>query len=206
MTREEVWNIWRYHPAAVGRMVGFRDLTDDMKGITDKWKEENLTFDCVYTGYLGSKKQIGIVSDIFDGFKTEDNFIIVDPAMADNGKLYAGFTPDFVAAMAELCGKADYILPNLTEAAFMLNIPYVESGYDEDYIKDVLKKLTGLGAKTAILTGVSFDGKTVGDVVFDEVAAQAGAVTPVPGGVGAVTTMMVLENVVCGIARTETIL
>lgn len=146
----------------------FRDLTDDMKGIADKWKEENLTFDCVYTGYLGSERQIGIVSDIFDAFKTENNFIIVDPAMADNGKLYAGFTPDFVAAMAKLCGKADFILPNLTEAAFMLNIPYVESGYDEDYIKGVLKKLTGLGAKTAILTGVSFDGKTVGAYGYDK--------------------------------------
>jgi len=140
----------------------FRDLTDDMKGITDKWKEENIGFDCVYTGYLGSIKQIDIVADIIKDFKTENSFTIVDPAMADNGKLYAGFDTSFAAAMAKLCGKADYIVPNLTEASFMLGIPYVASGYDEAYIKDVLKKLTALGAKVALLTGVSFDGKTLG--------------------------------------------
>lgn len=140
----------------------FRDLTDDMKGITDKWKEENIGFDCIYTGYLGSIKQIDIVADIIKDFKTEKSFSIVDPAMADNGKLYAGFDTNFAAAMAKLCGKADYIVPNLTEASFMLGIPYVASGYDEAYIKDVLKKLTALGAKVALLTGVSFDGKTLG--------------------------------------------
>ena len=140
----------------------FRDLTDDMLPIAEKWQEENITFDAIYTGYLGSIRQINIVSDIFDKFKTKDNFIIVDPAMADNGKLYCGFDENFAKQMATLCGKADVIVPNLTEASFMLGIPYVKDGYSEDYIKDVLIKLTALGCKTAILTGVSFDGKNIG--------------------------------------------
>lgn len=145
----------------------FRDLTDDMQGITQKWKEENIDFNCIYTGYLGSIKQIDIVSNIFDDFKTENNFTIVDPAMADNGKLYAGFNDEFVKSMAKLCGKADFIVPNMTEAAFMLGIPYVADGYDENYVKDVLKKLTGLGAKVALLTGITFDGKTLGAYGYD---------------------------------------
>lgn len=140
----------------------FRDLTDDMLPIAEKWQEENITFDAIYTGYLGSIRQINIVADIFDKFKTKDNFIIVDPAMADNGKLYCGFDENFAKQMAVLCGKADVIVPNLTEASFMLGIPYAKDGYSEDYIKDILIKLTALGCKTAILTGVSFDGKNIG--------------------------------------------
>lgn len=146
----------------------FRDLTDDMQGITQKWEKENIDFDCIYTGYLGSQKQIDIVSDIFDNFKTKNNFIIVDPAMADNGRMYAGFDENFAKSMAKLCAKADYIVPNMTEAAFMLDIPYVANGYDENYVKDVLKKLTDLGANTALLTGVTFDGKTLGAYGYDK--------------------------------------
>lgn len=146
----------------------FRDLTDDMRGISQKWKDENITFDAVYTGYLGSKEQINIVKEIIDDFKTDSSFALIDPAMADHGKLYAGFDLDFVKEMATLCAKADVIVPNLTEATFMLNLPYVED-YDEEYIKDLLKKLTNLGAKTAVLTGVTFDKKTLGAYGYNSV-------------------------------------
>ena len=77
--------------------------------------------------------------------------------MADNGKLYTGFTPEFALAMAKLCGKANVIVPNLTEASYLLGIPYVDKGYDEDYIKDVLKKLAALGAGKIVLKGVQFE-------------------------------------------------
>jgi pyridoxine kinase len=77
--------------------------------------------------------------------------------MADNGKLYPGFTQEFAFAMAKLCGKADVVVPNLTEASYMLGIPYVESGYDEAYIKDILKQIAALGAKKVVLKGVQFE-------------------------------------------------
>lgn len=140
----------------------FRDLTDDLPGITQKWQEENITFDCIYTGYLGSERQIGIVSQIIEKFRTEDNFVIVDPAMADDGKLYPGFDMAFAAAMANLCKNADYIVPNLTEASLILGIPYVGEGYDEKYIQDLLQRLTVFGANTAVITGVSFDKGHIG--------------------------------------------
>lgn len=140
----------------------FRDLTDDIEPIYKHWKRENLSFDCIYTGYLGSKKQIDLVGDIFSAFKSKNNFTVVDPAMADNGVLYKGFDTEFARNMASLCGKADYILPNLTEASFMLGIPCVLEGYDEKYVKDLLVKLTKLGCKTAILTGIKLDGKNIG--------------------------------------------
>lgn len=134
----------------------FRDLTDDIAPIATHWKAEKIGFDAIYTGYLGSFEQLKLVSELIDDFNTRENQVFIDPVMADNGKLYPGFTPEFARAMARLCGKADVIVPNLTEAAFLLDRPYRADGYDETYIRDLLKRLAGLGAKNAVLTGVSF--------------------------------------------------
>ncbi len=145
----------------------FRDLTEDMPDICDHWKKENFIFDAIYTGYLGSKRQLAMVEDYFAAFKTENNLIIVDPVIGDGGKLYPAFDVDFAHEMAKLCGKADIIMPNLTEAAFMLDEEYIESGYDLEYIQSLLKKLTNLGAKTAVLTGVSFEEGKIGVMGYD---------------------------------------
>ena len=147
----------------------FRDLTCDMTNITKHWREQNINFDAIYTGYLGSFEQLNIVSETFDQFKSKDNFILVDPVMADNGKLYKGFDEKFAFAMAKLCKKADIIVPNLTEASFMLNREYIANDYSEDYIRDTLKYLTDLGCKTAVLTGVSFNKDNLGVYGYDSV-------------------------------------
>ena len=143
----------------------FHDLTKEILPITEHWKKEGFTFNAVYTGYLGSFEQLNCAARLFDDFG-KDGLKIVDPCMADNGKLYAGFTVEFAKEMAKLCAKADIICPNLTEASFLLDIPYVTS-YDEDYIKDVLKKLTALGAKKAVITGVTFDDTHLGAYAYD---------------------------------------
>ena len=134
----------------------FRDLTSDIQPICDHWKAEKIHFDAIYTGYLGSFEQLDLMHKLIADFGGGDTLTIVDPCMADNGKLYTGFTQDFAFAMAKLCGKANVIVPNLTEASYMLGIPYKQSGYDEDYIKDILKKLAALGAKKIVLKGVEF--------------------------------------------------
>ena len=134
----------------------FRDLTADIQPICDHWKNEKIHFDAIYTGYLGSFEQLDLMHKLISDFGGGDTLAIVDPCMADNGKLYPGFTQEFAFAMAKLCGKADVIVPNLTEASFMLGVPYVESGYDEAYIKDMLKKLAALGAKKIVLKGIEF--------------------------------------------------
>ena len=133
----------------------FRDLTEDISDIVDCWEEENFRFDAIYTGYLGSEKQLELVSDLFSRLDSGSTLKIIDPVMADHGRLYTGFTPEFARSMARLCGKADIILPNLTEAAFLLEEPYREE-YDRPYIEGLLQRLTELGAKCAVLTGVSF--------------------------------------------------
>ena len=138
----------------------FKDLTDQITPITAHWKQENMNFEAIYTGYLGSFEQIDLMKKMFEEFKTDTNLIFVDPAMADNGRLYTGFDEAFAKHMATLCAKADIIVPNVTEASFMIGMEYRES-YDEEYIKEMLNKLADLGAKICILTGVSFkEGKT----------------------------------------------
>ena len=134
----------------------FRDLTEDMPAIADHWEKEGFRFDALYTGYLGSPEQLRIVEDYFRRFGA-GALKLVDPVMGDNGRLYAGFTPDFALRMAGLCAHADVIMPNLTEAAYLLDRPYLEPGrYTEADILDTLKALCALGAGTAVLTGVSF--------------------------------------------------
>lgn len=134
----------------------FHDLSADITDIARHWKSLDLQFEAIYTGYLGSASQVQIVSDFFDSFKTNNNFIVVDPVLGDSGKLYAGFNDEFVAQMKRLCAKADYIMPNMTEASFLLGIPYTES-YDKAYAMDILKRLSALGCRTPVLTGVRSD-------------------------------------------------
>ncbi len=159
----------------------FRDLTDDIPAIEAHWQKEGIIFDCIYTGYLGSTRQIDMVSHIMDTCLKEGGKIIVDPAMADNGKLYYGFDMDFVKAMASLCGKADIIVPNITEASFMTGIEF-KTEYDREYIDEILAALTKMGAKTVILTGVTYSEATTGVVVFENGVYSYYEHKKLPGG------------------------
>ena len=143
----------------------FKDLTDEIQPIVDTFSELKLDFDAVYTGYLGSFEQLKLVGDFIDNSKP-DMAVFIDPVMADNGVLYKGFTQEFADNMAKLCAKADLIMPNLTEASFMLREEYRES-YDEEYIRSLLKRLTGLGAKRAALTGIGFRPDEIGFYMYD---------------------------------------
>jgi pyridoxine kinase len=145
----------------------FHDLTEDLPAIKEHWKKENIKFDAFYTGYVGSVKQLEYISDIMDELRKPDSKIIVDPVMGDKGKLYPGFEPSFAKEMAKLCKKADVIVPNLTEAAFMLDEEYIETGHTKEYIERILKKLLGLGCKNALLTGVSLEEGKLGVAAID---------------------------------------
>lgn len=144
----------------------FCDLTDEMAPIADHWTREGFTFDAVYTGYLGSQRQLALVADYFDRFG-KDGLIVVDPVMADNGKLYTGFSVEFAHEMAKLCGKADLVVPNITEACFMLDIPY-RTDFSEAELKEMLVRLTDLGPRYAALTGVSLTEGRLGVLSYDK--------------------------------------
>ena len=145
----------------------FRDLSEDMPGIARHWEQENIRFSGIYTGYLGSSEQIAYVKDIMNTLLLPGGVRIVDPAMADNGKLYTGFTEAFAKEMGTLVAESDITLPNVTEACFMTGETYKEE-YDEAYIRGLLHKLTLLGAKKVVLTGIGYEPGQTGVVVYED--------------------------------------
>ena len=140
----------------------FLDLTDKIPEILNEWKKQGFHFDAIYTGYLGSIKQIDLVHKILDEFAQNDTLVVIDPCMADNGKLYTGFSQDFVKQMAKLCGRANVILPNMTEACFLVNQDYDFLVQTNESITKVMAKLLSLGAEQVILKGVEFSKEKIG--------------------------------------------
>lgn len=145
----------------------FRDLTDDMPAIQEHWQKEGIKFDGIYTGYLGSTKQVGYVKNILDTMGNDRCVKIVDPAFADNGKLYPIFDNVYVDAMKTLCPSADILLPNITEACFLSGVTYKET-YNKNDIKELLAELSKLGCATIVLTGVSYSPEKTGVVVYED--------------------------------------
>ena len=143
-----------------------KDLSDQLKPITDHWKKEGITFDAICTGYLGTEEEIDTVMDIIENFRNKDTLVFVDPAMGDNGKLYPAFDEHYAKKNALLCGVADIIDPNITEASFMTDIPYKDD-YTEEYVKELLLALSGFGTETPILTGVSLSEGKTGAIGYD---------------------------------------
>ena len=131
------------------------DLSDEIPLIVNHWKNEGIKYDVLYSAYLGEIKHIDLVLEIKKELLKEDALFLVDPVMGDNGKLYPAFNSDYVEAMKRLVAVADIIIPNLTEACFLANEPYLEK-YDEKYILKILHKLNKLGAKNVIITGISY--------------------------------------------------
>ena len=131
----------------------FEDLTERLPDILNHWERQNEKFDLLYSGYLGSKRQIEMVLDIKRRFLKPNGIFVVDPVMGDGGKLYAGFQADFPKALLSLCQEADFILPNHTEACLLTETPYPANG------KELLNKLSAL-TKRPILTGVEENGET----------------------------------------------
>lgn len=133
------------------------NLTANMEAIWRHWQRQGITFDAIYTGYLGSIDAITIADQIIDELLAPDGRIIVDPAMADHGILYSGLSETYAEKMKALCMRADVMLPNLTEAAMISGLEYCADP-DETYIRLLLEKL---GGKDVVLTGGCFEkGKT----------------------------------------------
>ena len=131
----------------------FIDLTDYMQEHIAHWKRLDLEFDCIYSGFLGSPKQIEIVADFIDYFGKNSKFIVVDPVMGDNGKLYSTMDNEMVVGMRNLIKKADIITPNFTEVMYLLGKEY-DKNIDIEKVKEYLKELSNMGPKIVIATSV----------------------------------------------------
>jgi pyridoxine kinase len=145
----------------------FRDLTEDVRPICQHWQTLDLAVDAIYTGYLGSQEQQRLIADIFANFGAADTLIMVDPAMADEGRLYPAFDNEFALGMRDLVTTADLIVPNLTEAALLLQKPYQGSDYTQGYLEQTLRELAALGPRQVVVTGVSFAPDRLGAAAYD---------------------------------------
>ena len=156
-----------------GRFQGytFRDLTDDLPAILRHWESEALTFSAIYTGYLASARQVEAVQAVIRSRLEPGGILIVDPAMADDGMLYAGFDTGFVSAMRALCAGADYILPNVTEAALLAGLPYCAQ-LDRAQAGRLAGGAAAGPEQTVILTGVSFEAGETGALLWKNGASQ----------------------------------
>ncbi|MDR2605514.1 MAG: pyridoxamine kinase [Desulfovibrio sp.] len=136
----------------------FADLTGHMAGFLRHWKELGLQFDAVYSGFLGSAEQAGIVAECIDDCLKPGGLAVVDPVLGDNGRLEPTMNMDMVETMRVLARKADCITPNLTEAALLLGERYPQDiardGMDEGRLRDWLRRLTDNGPDIAVITGV----------------------------------------------------
>ena len=147
------------------------DLTDQLLPIARHWKAQGVKFDALYTGYLASDRQVAVVLALLELLREEDTLLFVDPAMADHGKLYAGFGPEFPSLMAQVVSKAQITVPNITEASLMTGLPYRET-YDEDYVRALLRGVAALGAEKVVLTGVSLEPDTIGFMSYDSAIGE----------------------------------
>lgn len=144
-----------------------RDLTEDLPAIRRHWESEGILFDAIYTGFIASAEQLNYIKDIIDSRLKPDGLVFVDPAMADHGEFYNGFDQDFADRMGELCKLGDYILPNTTEACYILHRPWKEQFTKEEML-EMAEELSQFTKRYVILKGYENDNNELGMIVFDK--------------------------------------
>ena len=149
----------------------FLDMTSQMAPVTAHWLREGVSFDAIYTGFMGSREQIDLTADFIRAFKRPDNIVVIDPVMGDHGRTYRTYTPEMCAAMGKLSQLADVITPNRTEAALLLGVEYEELRLDcREDCRRWAEVLSLNGRRSVVLTGVSLVPDTVGAACFDRAA------------------------------------
>lgn len=144
------------------------DFTRRMIPYIEEWKKLNLEFDGIMTGFLGSARQIGIVEQFIRDFRRPSTMVLVDPVMGDNGHIYPTYTRKMCQEMKRLIAYADIITPNLTEACFLTDTPYRESGWRHSELEIMAKQLMQMGARRLVITGIKMGENYIGNAVANE--------------------------------------
>ena len=152
----------------------FLDTTDEMRRISAHWSQLSLHFQAIYTGFLGSAPQISLVEDFLHRFHAPDTLLVMDPVMGDHGTPYKTCTPALCQGLRELVAQADVIMPNLTEAAILLDIPYHEAQTADT--SELVRALSLQGRRSVVLTGYASAPGQVGALCYDRDTQQVEAV------------------------------
>ncbi|WP_331496536.1 pyridoxamine kinase [Romboutsia sedimentorum] len=142
----------------------FLDLTSHMNDYSCVWKTLGLNFDCIYSGFLGSKDQVNIVCDFIS--KNSNSFVVVDPVMGDCGSIYPVFDKEMCLKIKELVKLSNLATPNLTEACFLTNRDYNENGFNENELMDIAREVSLLGPSKVVITGIIQD-KNILNLSYD---------------------------------------
>ena len=145
----------------------FLDMTEEMPRVANHWKSLDMDFKCIYSGFLGSERQIQIVGEFIRDFRNPDTVVVVDPVMGDHGKVYQTYTPAMCEGMVHLAEQADVIVPNLTEAALLLGVPYEKLPAGESGCREIVERLSLEGRRSVVLTGASTAPELTGAMCFD---------------------------------------
>ncbi len=180
----------------------FDDYTPRMKAYINNWKELNLQFDGICTGFLGSKEQIDIVIEFIENFKTKATMVIVDPVMGDHGKLYSTYTEEMCEEMKRLIKYADVMTPNLTEACRLLDMPYPERLLNTGELLNIAKELCKKGPNKIVITGLQYNGN-IHNFIYESGNAYTTIETKKIGedrsGTGDIFTSIVAADIVKGV-------
>ena len=145
----------------------FLDLTEEMTRCSDHWLQLGASFEAIYSGFLGSERQIDVLRAFIARFRRPNTLVLVDPVMGDHGKPYSTYTPALCQRMGALAEQADIITPNLTEAALLLEEPYEAVPSGEAGMAAWLERLSLGGRRSVVITGVSLSDGEVGAGCWD---------------------------------------
>lgn len=180
----------------------FDDYTPHMRDYMDNWKELNLKFDGICTGFLGSKEQIDVVVQFLENFKTPNTTVMVDPVMGDYGQLYSTYTQEMCDEMKKLIKYADVMTPNLTEACRLLDIPYPDRILHPEELQDIAKELCTRGPNKIVITGLQHNGN-IRNFIYETgkpyTIIEAKKIGEDRSGTGDVFTSVVAANIVKGV-------
>ena len=151
----------------------FRDLSAEIVPIARRWRDTGVRFDGVYSGYLASPEQGELLEQAIGLIKNDSTLVIVDPAMADNGRYYANLDGRMTDCFRSLIAKADVITPNITEACFLTGNEYRSGPLDEEFVERLTDGLSALGPRIVAITGVSLENGSVGIAARDGAAGES---------------------------------
>lgn len=147
--------------------AAFQGLTGAMEQTLRHWEALHTSFDAIYSGFLGSPQQIGVLRRLIQRFRRKETLVLIDPVMGDHGRVYRTYTPEMCEQMIQLAAEADLITPNLTEAALLLGEPFDHIPDSQAGIETWLRRLSLDGKRSVVITGVSLAPKALGAGCLD---------------------------------------
>ena len=193
----------------------FLDMTEELPKVAEHWRSLDLRFQAIYSGFLGSERQIGMVADFIQTFRDPDTLVVVDPVMGDEGRVYKLFTPELLRRMKELALRADVVTPNLTELCLLTGADYGELGRMKgekeitEAAGELAEKLMESGPDTIVVTGIRFEDaqsgeRMIGNLAVDQSGRRLSAF-PYIGGSFSGTGDLFASIIAGGIARGDDI-